>query len=136
MSRKPVALLWWEKSQEDEWMARRAMIVPELPASAAFHAQQAVEKAFKACLIAQGRRVEATHHLSRLRERLLATHPVIQTEISDFDCAILSRYAVSVRYPSLVEVTSEESWNAIALATRFCRLMRHAPESQTGRRRE
>ena len=79
-----------------------------------FHAQQAVEKAVKAVLLAQGVEFPKTHNLRVLFD-LLAEQIDIPQEV--VIASRLTEYAVSSRYPGEVEeVTEEEYQGAINLA--------------------
>lgn len=79
-----------------------------------FHAQQAVEKALKALLIAQGVEFPKTHNLRVLIEMLKERMDVPDEVMSS---AALTEYAVSTRYPGEYEEVTEEEWrDAIQLA--------------------
>lgn len=66
------------------------------PRGAAFHAQQAAEKALKAALIAAGLDAPRTHDLDHLRSLLPAGWRIHRTHA---DLARLSDHAVETRYP-------------------------------------
>jgi HEPN domain-containing protein len=57
---------WLEKAHEDLLAARRLAADPAIPGLSAFHAQQAIEKAFKAILVFKQNRLLRTHDLKRL----------------------------------------------------------------------
>ena len=61
-----VASEWIEYTRNDIDMARRALAPNPLPGAAAFHVQQAAEKAAKALIYARGERAARTHDLQQL----------------------------------------------------------------------
>jgi len=67
--------------------------------SACFHAQQAVEKALKAHLVAQGRRPPRTHDCLALLELCRESEPGLSRHAAD--CAELTQYALMGRYPTV-----------------------------------
>lgn len=71
--------------------------VPPLSDAAAFHCQQAAEKAVKALLIARWRRPPRTHDLETLSELLSEVEPTIAASVSALDR--ISSWAVITRYP-------------------------------------
>jgi HEPN domain-containing protein len=93
----------------------RARGAPEiLLESLCFHAQQAVEKALKAVLVAQGIGFPRTHNIGVLLD-LIPSHSQLSARIQAAD--ILTDYAVSSRYPADVEPVSEAEYQeAIRLA--------------------
>jgi HEPN domain-containing protein len=85
------------KAREDAAVIKRLVVgAPELTGPIGFHAQQAVEKAVKAVLVARGVRLVRTHNLERLSATCKAagiTVPVIKTDLK-----ALTAYAVEWRY--------------------------------------
>jgi len=79
-----------------------------------FHAQQAVEKCFKAILLQRGIPFPKTHNLKILFE-LFPSELQVPSHISE--AVMLTDYAVTARYPGEYEpVTSEEYRRVIAIA--------------------
>jgi HEPN domain-containing protein len=80
-----------------------------------FQAQQAVEKALKAVLIAYDVRFPYTHDLAALLSLILNTDLSVPEYI--LGAAQLSDYAVTVRYPSVAEpITPQEYEQSIVIA--------------------
>jgi HEPN domain-containing protein len=80
-----------------------------------FDAQQAAEKAIKAALIRQGQRFPYIHDIGELLALLEQTGVKIPDFLSQ--AAKLTRYAVAVRYPGVIErVTQSEYKDAILIA--------------------
>lgn len=78
-----------------------------------FHTQQAAEKALKAVLVARSGPVPRTHSIPRLLELM----PQAAVPETVQEAAILTDYAVSARYPGLLEpIEEDELERAIALA--------------------
>ena len=82
-----------------------------------FQAQQAVEKALKALLLARGARPPHTHDLATLLRLIEKTGEVVPKAIERV--VRLTDYAVEMRYPGLFEpVTQAEYREARSLASR------------------
>jgi HEPN domain-containing protein len=62
-----------------------------------FHCQQAAEKYLKAFLVGKGRTYPITHDLLAILENILPINP--DAELLRDDLALLTPYAVEVRYP-------------------------------------
>ncbi len=105
MSDRERAHAWLRRAQEDLRMVDLA-IQDGLYAQACFHAQQAVEKALKAILVAQGRVPPRIHGLGRLLD--LVNHPQLAT--MRYDIQRLSPYYGLARYPDLDIAEEEPSW--------------------------
>ena len=85
-----------------------------LPEYLCYHAQQAAEKALKALLLSIGREVPRTHNIRTLLDLLAERLTVPATAI---EAAILTDYAVELRYPGNTEpVDEEELRQAVRLA--------------------
>ncbi len=92
---------WLARADEDA-EAARVLRDAGLAALAAFHAQQAAEKALKGVAIARGGPLERTHDLKRLAQRLNA--PSAIHDHAEF----LAPLYVGVRYPDTGGGASEE----------------------------
>ncbi len=80
-----------------------------------FQAQQAVEKALKAVLLARNVRFSRTHDLAELISLLEANEQAIPERV--YGAAQLTVFAVGARYPGLSEPVTEEEYEAtMALA--------------------
>ena len=93
---------------------------PPITSAAAFHAQQACEKALKALLAWYDKPFRKTHNLEELGEACLAVNPSLRDAI---DGAVpLSEYAWRFRYPGEPhEPTVSEAETALATAQKLYR---------------
>lgn len=89
---------WLEKAREDLEAARRLLTPEPLTSPAAFHCQQAAEKALKAFLVSNGHRFRKVHNLVYLVELCQEYDPGIG-ELGD-DVGRLNPFAVDERYPT------------------------------------
>jgi len=80
-----------------------------------FHAQQCVEKYFKAPLVLEQRDFPKTHDLARLVALIGHRRAV---DLSNAELAQLTDHAVAARYPGSGEVPLSEARRALALARR------------------
>jgi HEPN domain-containing protein len=88
-----------------------------------FHAQQAVEKALKAVLIANKIPSTKTHNIGTLIG-MLPAHVELSEELKE--AAELTTYAVMARYPGDLEpVTEDEYLEAIGLAKKVLNWAKH-----------
>jgi HEPN domain-containing protein len=96
---KPLTHEWIEKAEGDFATASREMRARKSPNydAACFHAQQCVEKYFKALLQENAIPFGKTHHLISLLELIIGVEPSI--EILRPHLQSLNSYSVSVRYP-------------------------------------
>lgn len=107
---------WIRFAEEDLRTAVACLADPDVPPrQACYFAQQAAEKALKACLIACGLDYPRSHDLDFLRNLLPAhwqiheTHPIM---------AGLTEWLVEARYPGdWPDATEEEARTAIGTAT-------------------
>ena len=96
---KPLAREWVETAEGDfatESWEMRARLAPNYDA-ACFHAQQCVEKYFKALLQEAAIPFGKTHHLVSLLELLVRSEPSLEMHRPQLQS--LNAYSVSVRYP-------------------------------------
>lgn len=110
---------WLDHARSDLAYARLGERDPEvLPNQAAFHAQQAAEKAIKAAMIHHNIAFPFTHDLEGLIKRWTdAGHPW-PAELADVDT--LSPYAAETRYPGyFYEVSAAEVRAAIEMAEKI-----------------
>ncbi|MBI3581059.1 MAG: HEPN domain-containing protein [Nitrospinae bacterium] len=96
---KPLVKEWVEKAEGDYATARRESRVRKSPNydAVCFHAQQCVEKYFKAILQDVGARFNKTHNLSALLNLIIAEKPLLESVRSHV--ILLNEYAVEFRYP-------------------------------------
>lgn len=109
---------WIAKAEEDLGVAEH-LVRENTPyrATAAFHAQQAVEKLLKAILVKHQSEFPKTHDLGELVERVVRVNPSLAEPLRR--ASALNPYSVQARYPSdAPEVTEEEANDALALARR------------------
>ena len=98
----------WLRHARSDLALASARNTPEiLLESLCFHAQQAVEKALKAVLVAHGISFPRTHNIGVLLDLLpVPLQPSATIQAAD----ILTDYAVSSRYPGDVEPVSEAEY--------------------------
>lgn len=107
---------WLAKARGDLKVARHLLGADaDFAFGAAFHAQQAAEKALKEALVWHQVAFPKTHDLGRLAELL---RPAVARLPTPIERAIaLTSYGVEVRYPAdLPEPTVAEARDALALA--------------------
>jgi HEPN domain-containing protein len=90
------ALLWPAKADIDV-AAARTLLAADQPEPAAFHVQQAVEKALKALLVAAAQDVRRTHDIDQLATIARAHWPAVLP--ASFALAAVSQWYVTTRYP-------------------------------------
>lgn len=102
------------KAGEDATAVREFAGNPEIADSIiGFHAQQAVEKWLKAVTAASGVRHSAIHDIDRLIEIVEAAG--IAVPLDRDRLAVLTQYAVPLRYDELLDAESLERWVLVAL---------------------
>ncbi|MGH8576920.1 MAG: HEPN domain-containing protein [Gammaproteobacteria bacterium] len=117
---------WLLKAHSDLAAARRILAGDGPYDTACFHAQQAMEKTFKALLAHLGQPIPRTHDLEELAVlcRQLRSLPELPLE----DLADASDYAVLVRYDIEIWPSQEETREVLTLAQRVLTLIqRHLP---------
>ena len=95
---------WLRHARSDLSLARRSGDPDTLLETLCFHAQQAVEKCFKAVLVSRSIAPPATHNLKTLIERFppdLLLPPYVVESVA------LTDYAVTARYPGVHEEVDE-----------------------------
>jgi HEPN domain-containing protein len=109
---------WMAKAAGDLKVARHLLVGDaDMSFGAAFHAQQAAEKALKAALVWHQVDFPKTHDMSRLVELVRSADARLALVIAD--AVNLTPYGVEVRYPAdLPEPTRDEAQAAVALAER------------------
>src|SRR5271167_2195253 len=90
------ALLWLAKADADIFGAR-TLLDGGQPDLAAFHVQQALEKALKALLVAAARDVRRSHDIDLLATLVRAHWPDLLP--SPFALAAIGQWYVTTRYP-------------------------------------
>ena len=106
---------WLRHARSD--LALASVDAPEevLASTLCFHAQQAVEKALKAALIHFGTTFPKTHNIRYLLDQL-ADSLAVPGNVDE--AAILTKYAVQMRYPEdLAPVSDQDRQDAILMAT-------------------
>ena len=85
-----------------------------------FHAQQFVEKVFKAFLVLHGKEFPRTHNLSFLRELC----GEVEADFRELPVGELSLYAVEMRYPGeSAEITADDALACFEKATQVKRFI-------------
>jgi len=98
---------WLRHARSDLSLARRTGDPDTLLETLCFHAQQAVEKCFKAILVSRDIAPLATHNLKTLLERF---PPGLGVPADVADAAALTDYAVTMRYPGAYEEVGEKEY--------------------------
>jgi len=112
-----VAAGWMRYADVDMQFAWFGVGRAELQDMAAFHAQQAIEKALKAMCVAKRIGFDKTHDLARLLGNVRAFAPEFAEEWRHVDQ--ITEYAVTSRYPVEVGGRAVEPPAAVALAEQF-----------------
>ena len=110
------ALLWLAKADADVSGARTLLGTGQSEL-AAFHVQQAAEKALKALLVAAAQDVRRTHDIEQLATLARLHWPALLP--APFTLAVVSQWYVTTRYPGPDEVSPttdevEEALDAVA----------------------
>src|SRR5262245_41982893 len=89
---------WLAKASRELRVAHALLqLRPPFLSEAAFFCQQSIEKSLKAYLLAQGNKAKKTHQLVHLYHEAKGTG--YNVKLSEPKLTIITRYAVSVRYP-------------------------------------
>lgn len=104
-------LAWMEYALRDLRTAK--LVLGEVEENAAFHSQQAAEKALKAVVISRIGQASKTHELPFLARKAGAPKKIWE------DCKLLNQYFLEGRYPGYdEEVSTEDARKAVAAAER------------------
>lgn len=125
-------LSWLQRAADDLRLSEMAMTAsPPVYWAAAFHAQQAAEKALKGLLTHHHQEFEKTYDIRYLLE---LCEPVAPDVCSTADRAVaLTRYAVQARYGLLQPDPGEsEVLSALELARKILELVRNAMPTEPG----
>ena len=117
---------WAALADEDLCVAQHILtLADECPYRlAAYHAQQCAEKYFKAYLVHRAVDFPFTHNMSLLLE--LCAKSATWAEVLE-DAELLTRYAITTRYPGEgPEVSREKARAAVEIATRVRETVREA----------
>ena len=111
---------WIEHARSDLALARLGEGSDVLPEQLCFHAQQAVEKAFKAVLLHRKVEFPFTHDLAELLDALADAGIEVPAGLTEADA--LTPYAVETRYPGFWgEVAEADVAEALRLAEQVLR---------------
>lgn len=125
---------WLAHARSDLALAKLGLQGDVLPEQLCFHAQQAVEKAFKAVLLQRHVDFPFTHDLSELLDTLAAAGIEVPPAFNEADA--LTPYAVETRYPgSWGEISEGDVAEALRLAEEVVRWAEETIGRGTGRRR-
>jgi len=119
------AYAWLLKAELDLRAARGDLaLIPPLLGDAAFHCQQAAEKALKAVLALHDKPFRKTHDLGELERAVRETEPSLAQVASAV--VILTDYAWEFRYPGdVVDPPPEEVDEALGLASELVDAVRN-----------
>jgi HEPN domain-containing protein len=122
---KTITSEWITKAEADFATAKRELGVTEHPNHDAvcFHAQQCVEKYFKAFLQESNVAFPKTHDLAALLSLSLTIEPTWSSMTTDLNT--LSAFAVEYRYPG-ESADSDEAKEAFQKCTNVRQILRHA----------
>ena len=121
------ALLWLAKADADIFGAR-TLLAGGQPDLAAFHVQQALEKALKALLVAAAQDVRRTHDIDALATSARVHWPDVLA--SPFPLAAIGQWYVTTRYPGLdtaLPAAAEVAEALEAVASLIITIMRLSP---------
>ena len=125
MTKRQYLRQWLTKAEHDRIIIQQGMDRPEhewVTDVLCFHAQQVVEKAFKAYLIFLEQDPPRTHSLEMLIEAIRSVSP----EYPEFDLGDLTAFAVQSRYPDeLIEPDASEAKHYAELAERVLEDIQH-----------
>ncbi len=115
---------WIKKAEGDRLTAKRESEVIDSPNwdAVCFHAQQAVEKYFKALMQQEGIPFSRTHDLTQLLRSLLPLYSDLKA-LSD-DLELLTTFAVEIQYPG-ESALENDAKQAITIMERAIDLIRH-----------
>ncbi len=113
---------WLVKARHD-WMSAEVLIAHPEPLcdTAAFHCQQAVEKALKAFLVYHNVPFAKVHDLRVLCRMCQSIDRAFEAFCDKPDA--LSRYAVRFRYPGTLDPTVEDVRHALTIVTEMWNLV-------------
>ena len=115
---EPAWRAWLAKAGSDVLNIQNNLAAPQVPwDTVCYHAQQAVEKTFKAFLVFHRRPLVRTHDLIALLTACCEVEPGLAT--LDETCRKLNAFATEVRYPSdIYEPTEQDARQAVAALDR------------------
>lgn len=92
----------WLFLAEMDLKTAKAALEKDIPNTAAFHAQQTVEKSFKGYLVSKEKRIRKTHDLSLLLE---------ETGLGNFkqECEFINKFYIPSRYPDVIPGSIENA---------------------------
>jgi HEPN domain-containing protein len=128
---------WWECVADDLGAMERDLQEPPLAHDICFHAQQAVEKAIKAYMVALGAvKIPHTHNLLFLAEAVTSLGGAALARI---DLADLNRFSVEPRYAQRPRIEPEEARRLAGIAVEMVALIEGLirelqPQGEAGRR--
>jgi HEPN domain-containing protein len=112
MGKQESALEWLRFAEMDLGIAEHSLTYYPLPIEIiCFHCQQAAEKCLKAVLVMQGIRPPKIHELDKLYYLCEPFVPNLQNIWNQ--CNSLNKYSVQPRYPFEMEITEQDTHNAI-----------------------
>ncbi len=108
----------WLLKADSDLAGARAILATQGPYdTACFHAQQAIEKTFKAFLAFHRQAIPRTHDLEELARLCQQLEPALPLPMAEL--AHATDYAVQLRYDMDVWPTQDEAQEALSLAERM-----------------
>lgn len=116
MPSEDIAGKWFRRARTDLRVAESLLRMGEEPWVVVFHAQQAVEKALKACLILHNKHFGRTHNIAHLID-LCAEEDQAFKQLHELSVDELHPLAIEARYPDTgIEATADEAKEAVRKA--------------------
>jgi HEPN domain-containing protein len=114
-------------ARRDSHMLRLAMTNPDLQSPGLFHAQQAIEKAFKAVLSAKNFPYPLTHNLLVLKKALVEMG--IDCKVEDDILQKILPFGVEARYDEDIEslISMDEAYKVVTAVLNWAEHYRPAP---------
>ena len=119
---KKIVQEWILKAENDYLVAMREFKgEPLIPDAVCFHSQQCIEKYMKAVLEENNKEFEKVHDLNVLLQSCISFIPELENQRKEL--AILSAYAVDIRYPG-ISASEEEARECINIMETVRSIMR------------
>ncbi len=125
-----VAAVWMQYADVDMQFARFGLSQRELHKTAAYHAQQAIEKAMKAMCVMKQVGFDKTHDLARLLNTVESLDPDFAEKWRHL--SRVTQYAIIARYPVDILEYAISPPEAVELAEQFMKAVKQWMDDQPG----